>query len=264
MRLKLAFLVCIFAVLLTADGWAQVVTRACGECAVVGNRTLEQAQECAFQEAVAEALNLAGIERAVAVSSTLSTSQAGESFAQSFVEASNVSWRGGVTGVENVKMENRIDELGDIVISYCADFEVTAYESTADPAFRFDISGLKAVYADGADLAFQIQGPPAHLQAFLVEGEKAMRFYPNALEVGGELDFAGEGLMFPRPASQSRYEVFKEPGIDGPWLLVFVLTKSDCSQATPEEWPARELMFWLHSIEPDQRFTHLQPFTITD
>ena len=263
MRLKPALLLCIFVVVLSAGGRAQSGTRACGECAVVGNRTLEQANECAFQEAAAEALNRAGIERMVVGSSTLSTSQAGESFAQTFVEASNVSWRGGITGVQDVTMENRVDELGDMVVSYCADFQVAAYETTTDPAFQFDVQGLRAVYQDESDLAFQVKGPSAHFQAYLIEGEQALRFYPNASEAGGKLDFS-EGLMFPSPESQSRYLIFKEPGLDGPWLIVLIFTKADCTQATPEEWPARELMFWLQSIEPNQRFTHIQPFTITD
>lgn len=259
----MAFVLCIFAVVLSVSGRAQSGASACGECAVVGNRTLQEAQECAFQEAVAEALNRSGIERTVMASSMLSTSQAGESFAQTLVEASNVSWRGGVTGVENVRMENRVDELGDIVVSYCADFEVAVYETMTDPAFQFEVQGLRAVYGDESDLAFQVKGPSAHFQAYLIEGEQAMQFCPNASEAGGELDFSG-GLMFPSPESQSRYQIFREPGIDGPWMIVLIFTKADYTQATPGEWPARELMFWLQSIEPDQRFTHLQPFTITD
>lgn len=234
---------------------------ACGECAVTDTRTLADAKECAFRAAVENAMVAGGIERSVLSSSTLQSAQQGEDAAlTTFIEMSNVAWRGGISGTANAKETTRIDELGDVIVNHCARFDVKPYETRTDPGFQFIVEGLQEVYPSPAELTFEVQGPAGCLQAFLLEGDQAYKFFPNDNELQSCQSDGFRSTPFPAPESQRKYELFREPGIDGPWMLVFVFTKKECAAAVPAEWTARELLFWVESMEPAERHVKMHPF----
>lgn len=234
---------------------------ACGECAVTDTRTLADAKECAFRAAVENAMVAGGIERSVLSSSTLQSAQQGEDAAlTTFIEMSNVAWRGGISGTANAKETTRIDELGDVIVNHCARFDVKPYETRSDPGFQFIVEGLQEVYLSPAELTFEVQGPAGCLQAFLLEGDQAYKFLPNDNELQSCHPDGFRSTPFPAPESQRKYELFREPGIDGPWMLVFVFTKKECAAAVPAEWTARELLFWVESMEPAERHVKMHPF----
>lgn len=233
----------------------------CGECAITESRTLADAKACAFQVAMENALREAGIERSVVGTSALQSLQTSEEHALStFIEASTISWRGGIRGTKDENETTRIDELGDVVVSHCATFDVWPYSTLSDPGFQFTINGLQNVYPDNAELTFNVKGPSGCLQAFLLEGDQVYRFFPNDSETASCLPENFDDVQFPAPASQRSYELFHEPGIDGPWLLAFVFTKKDRSPAVPATWTARELLFWIDSMEPAERCVRMHPF----
>lgn len=234
---------------------------ACGECAVTDSRTLADAKQCAFRAAVENALSAAGVERSVVGSTTLQSVQQGEDEAlTTFIDASNVAWRGGISGTSDAAETTRIDELGDVVVRHCAMFHVKPYETRPDLSFRFTVEGLQAVYPSPAELTFDVQGPAGCMQAFLLEGDQAYRFFPNDTEPKSCRPDGFHNTAFPDPESQRKYELFHEPGIDGPWMLVFVFTKKDCAAAVPATWAARELLFWIESMEPEERDVKMHPF----
>lgn len=234
---------------------------ACGECAVTDTRTLADAKECAFRAAVENAMLAAGIERSVMSSSTLQSAQQGEDQSlTTFIEASNVAWRGGISGTTNAEETTRIDELGDVIVEHCARFDIKSYETRPDPGFQFTVGGLQNVYPSPSELTFEVQGPAGCLQAFLLEGDQAYKFFPNDNELQSCHPDGFRSTPFPVPESQRKYELFREPGIDGPWMLVFVFTKEECAAAVPAIWTARELLFWVESMEPAERHVKMHPF----
>ena len=247
---------------LSAQGHEVVRTvEACGECAVTDSRTLADAKQCAFRAAVENALNAAGVERSVVSSTTLQSTQSNSDQAlTTFIEASNVAWRGGISGSRDAEETTLVDELGDVVVEHCATFEVRPYATRPDPGFQFTIEGLQNVYPSPAELTFEVQGPAGCMQAFLLEGEQAYKFFPNDSERASCRPDGFTASPFPAPESQRAYELFHEPGVDGPWMLVFVFTKKDCAAAVPATWTARELLFWIESMEPEERSVRMHPF----
>ena len=234
---------------------------ACGQCTVTETRTLADAKQCAYRSAVENALNSAGVERSVVSSTTLQSSQTNqEQSLVTFIEASKVSWQGGITGSRNVEEFTRIDNLGDVVVEHCANFQVRLYETRPDPGFQFSIEGLQNVYPSPAELHFKVQGPMGCMQAFLVEGDKAYKFFPNDSEPASCRPNGFTALSFPTLESQRIYEIFREPGVDGPWMVMFVFTKNDFASAVPVVCTARELLYWIESIEPEERYVHMHPF----
>jgi hypothetical protein len=203
----------------------------------------------------------AGIERSVMSSSTLQSAQQGEDQSlTTFIEASNVAWRGGISGTANAEETTRIDELGDVIVEHCARFDIKSYETRPDPGFQFTVGGLQNVYPSPSELTFEVQGPAGCLQAFLLEGDQAYKFFPNDNELQSCHPDGFRSTPFPVPESQRKYELFREPGIDGPWMLVFVFTKEECAAAVPAIWTARELLFWVESMEPAERHVKMHPF----
>jgi hypothetical protein len=174
-----------------------------------------------------------------------------------------VEWQGGIRGERNGEYSTAIDDLGDIVVTHCAEFDVIEYKTKSQPNFRFTTNGLSPIYTDGAPLDFIIDGPAGCMQAFLIEGDRAYRFFPNDSEQEGCLERYTK-TTFPSIESQRKYELYREPGEEGPWMLAFVFTREDMTASVPDEWSARELMFWMQSIEPENRFTKLHPFTFLD
>ena len=238
-------------------------TQACGECAIGEERTLPEARNCAFRNAVEAALNASGLERIVQSTTTLQSAETAKQSSQLFVEASAVTWKGGVRGEREGEYTTKIDDLGDVVVAYCAEFDVVGYSTAPSPAFRFQVEGLQSVYEQGAKLEFEVVGPAGYLQAFLLEGEHAYRFLPNPNEPTGYAEpFARTAI--PAPASQQEYELTQEPGEEGPWSLVFVFTNADLSAGVPDQLAARDLMFWMQAIEPENRFTLTHPFVFAD
>ncbi len=234
---------------------------ACGQCTVTETRTLADAKQCAYRSAVENALNAAGVERSVVSSTTLQSTQTNQEQALiTFIEASNVSWQGGITGSRNVEEFTRIDDLGDVVVEHCANFQVRLYETRPDPGFQFSIEGLQNVYPSPAELNFIVQGPMGCMQAFLIEGDKVYKFFPNDSEPASCRPDGFTASPFPTFESQRTYEIFHEPGVDGPWMLMFIFTKNDFASAVPVTFTARELLYWIESIEPEERYVRMHPF----
>lgn len=237
------------------SGWKA----ACGECTVTETRTLAEAKSCAFNQSIEAAFIAAGVPRSVKSTSTLQFTEA----TQLFFEAIQVEWQGGIRGERNGEYSKTIDDLGDIVVTHCAEFDVIEYKTKSQPNFRFATNGLNSVYMNNDPIEFTVDGPAGCLQAFLIEGDRAYRFFPNDSEKEGCLE-RFNNTAFPSAESQRKYELYREPGEEGPWLLTFVFTREDMVASVPDEWSALELLFWMQSIEPENRFTQLHPFTFVD
>lgn len=237
--------------------------KACGECAMGEERTVPEARNCAFSNAVEAALSASGLERVVQSTTTLQSAQTDDQSSQLFVEASAVTWKGGVRGEREGDYETRVDQFGDVVVAYCAEFDVVGYSTAPSPGFQFQVQGLQPVYEQGARLEFEVTGPTGYVQAFLLEGENAYRFLPNPQEPSTKTKPSTQ-TAFPTPASQQEYELHQEPGEEGPWSLVFVFTNADLSAGLPDELASRDLMFWIQAMEPANRFTVTHPFVFAD
>ena len=102
--------------------------------------------------------------------------------------------------------------------------------------------------------------PPRSADRYLAQLEKDLQ----AAGVGRIASVVGRYWAMDRDKRWDRvqraYELFHEPGVDGPWMLVFVFTKKDCAAAVPATWTARELLFWIESMEPDERSVRMHPF----
>jgi hypothetical protein len=235
--------------------WVQ----ACGECVVSGDRTLEHTRACAYQAAVEEAMRAAGVAKNVVSSTVLTSTQQGDDYArQQFFDVSEVTYAGGLSGMRGELVMNQVDARGDVVVTYCAEFQVQGYSTQPDPGFKHRVEGLQTVYASPGELQFRVQGPGGCLQAFLVEGTRAHRFFPSPAEPVACFS-AFTGTTFPLPAHQHRYELFA-PEEEALSQLLFVFTREDWTQSVAPELGAQDLLHWIQSIEPRDRDVHRHPF----
>lgn len=231
---------------------------ACGTCTITESMNMTEATACAEANAIEQALIAAGAARRVTATSTLMELDNGRESASRWSEISEVSWNGGVTRVANQMINKSHDELGDFVVEVCADFSVQLYETVTDAGFRFEVGSLKPAYMDQEELTFSVQGPPGCMQAWLIEGGNAYRFFPNPSEPNSCWD-ANATIHLPSDASQQRYVLDWEPeAMDHTLLLLF--TKSDLAAGAPSEWSEQSLRHWLNQIEPSERFVHHHQF----
>jgi hypothetical protein len=189
--------------------------------------TLADAKKKAIFGAKMEALSKAGVSNSIKSTSLLTTEQMDHAnFSQSFFEVLTDEMEGVVVDHYIVK-EERYLQNGLLSVEICIDAYVRLYQEKRDPAFTFEITGIKEIYYHDDLLSFSfIPHSNGYLRIFLFEEESAQLIYPN-FEVFGEqpdhLFKAGKTHSFPLnsafqyPLVAAKPEVFHQ--------LVFIFTK---------------------------------------
>lgn len=242
----------IVSLLITATAVAEtiVVKNVVGECMLI-NITPEQARRCAVEQAKHTALDRAGVEQLVYVTTTLQTEEKTEGFSDAFNSFSSMEMRGGI--VECEVLEGTIAKhLGVDVYKVTINAKVKKYKNPLDPLFLIQVSGLHSAYRAGELITFDVTpNKNGFLKLFMFENEQnASVIYPNKYE--SNLSFEGGKMVsFPTTSileyvAEKQIKVISEHN-----YFIFVYTKLDVPFLVEPTY--ENILSWIYSIEPDQR-----------
>ena len=257
MKLKILLVLLLVPVVTFAE--TVFVENVVGECTLI-NITPEQARLCAIEQAKRTALERAGVEQVMSVTTTLKTEENNDNFSDAFNSFSSMEMRGGIVGCE--VLEGTIAKhLGVDVYKVTINAKVKKYKNALDPQFQIYVTGLQSAYRGGEVIQFDVTPTQkGFLKLFMFENEQnASVIYPNAYEPSLSLE-GGKMVSFPttsileyvaekktKATSEHNYFIFVYTKIDIPFLL----------QPTYEN-----ILSWIYAIDPDQRTVQFHDLTI--
>ncbi len=226
------------------------------------DKTPKEALEEALADAKKNALLKAGVSEKLVVSNLLYVSGNEMDIEKYFHGISNTELTANIL-IDSIHDEkNEFDQYGNMIISVEIEAVVYAYEKPKDPAFFFDISGLKEVYYENENIAFSFKPSwNGYLTIFAFNENESFVLYPFENEEYRYLSDEKERLFvkevmvsFPiNEAYDPGYSIeMNDPLRDEASLLLFVYTKKRVPWID-EQISLESVRSWIYQIPMDQR-----------
>ena len=253
------FIFCLFSFTLLAQ--KQVSVRAHGT-SVSSDLTPKQALEEALADAKKEALLKAGVPENLLVSNLLFEYGNEQNVESYFHGISNTELSANIL-VDSIYEDRRwFDSYGNMNVSVEIEASVFTYDRPKDPAFFFDIEGLREVYLDKEHIKFAFRpSDNGYLTIFAFNEEESYVLYPfennqyNYLsDESGRLFVKEEPVSFPiHTAYPQGYSIeMNDPVEDEASILLFVFTKRHIPWID-EQVSLESVRSWIYKIPMDQR-----------
>jgi len=226
------------------------------------DKTPKDALEEALTDAKKNALLKAGISEKLVVSNLLYAHGNERNIETYFHGISNSELTANIL-IDSIYAErNKFDQYGNMIISVEIEAVVYAYKNPKDPAFFFDISGLKEVYYENENIAFSFKpSQNGYLTIFAFNENTSFVLYPfeneeyNYLSDEKERLFVKEVMVsFPiNEAYDPGYSIeMNKPLRDEGSLLLFVYTKEHIPWID-EQISLESVRSWIYEIPMDER-----------
>ncbi len=253
------FILCLLSSSINAQ--KQVRVHANG-ISVSRDKTPKEALEEALTDAKKNALLKAGVSEKLVVSNLLYAYGNERNIETYFHGISNTELTANIL-IDSIHAErNKFDQYGNMIISVEIEAVVYAYEKPNDPAFFFDISGLKEVYYENEYIAFSFRpSRNGYLTIFAFNENASFVLYPfenkeyNYLSDEKERLFVKEAMVsFPiNMAYDPGYSIeMNGPLGDEASLLLFVYTKKHMPWID-EQISLESVRSWIYEIPMDER-----------
>ena len=110
----------------------------------------------------------------------------------------SVQSQGSVVNWEIVDEKTSIDENSNIIIEVEINATIKKYKSISDPAFKFEVSGLKPSYENEGTLKFMVKpNLTGFIRVFIMdESNQMFMLFPNSAETDNKL-LAKKTYQFP-------------------------------------------------------------------
>lgn len=253
------FIFCLFSITLFAQ--KQVTVHANGT-SVSSDLTPKQALEEALADAKKNALLKAGVPENLLVSNLLFEYGNEQNVESYFHGISNSELSANIL-IDSIHDDRRwFDSYGNMNVSIEIEASVFTYDKPKDPAFFFDIDGLKEVYLDTERIRFSFS-PSAngYLTVFVFNEEESFVLFPFE---NSELDYLSDekGRLFEKekpvsfpihPAYHQGYSIeMNDPVHDEASIMLFVFTKKHMPWIE-EQVSLETVRSWIYKIPMDQR-----------
>ena len=253
------FIFCLFSFTLFAQ--KQVSVHASGT-SVSLDLTPKQALEEALAEAKKNALLKAGVAENLLVSN-LMFDYGNEQNVKSYFHGISNSEVGANILVDSIHDDRRwFDSYGNMNVSVEIEASVFTYDKPKDPAFFFDIEGLKEVYLDQEHIRFDfLPSADGYLTIFAFNEDESYMLYPFENKEYDYLSDESEHLFvkeepvsFPiHPAYRNGYSIeMNDPVKDEASILLFVFTKKHIPWIDGQV-SLESVRSWIYKIPMDQR-----------
>jgi hypothetical protein len=227
------------------------------------------AVERAKEKAKLDAMNKAGTGEDIIASATLISNESAKGkykdFFSSFIKSHQ---RGGLKNLNFSKPKYHFVDNEKSIEEVTIELECTVlkYKTVTDASFTVQIDKLKSNYNDGDKLAFNISlTQDAYLWAFLINGNRGYRLFPNEYEKSTNLK-AGDEYSFPMNKKlKYTLELNKEDKVEG-HLLVFVFLKNDKVKFNlgQNNISPLSILEWYSMIPPDQKLIEYREFQVIE
>jgi len=233
--------------------------------------TIKEALKEAIIDAQTNAYKKAGITEHVSVATILFEESSGDEVKKYFSDISTIESNASII-VDSIYPEKRsFDESGNMVISVKIDATVFKYNKKKDPAFFFNIEGLKDTYYENEFISFSFTpSQDGYLKIFVIDNMEAIMLYPFKSPIAEYLSDEkyrlfrkGETVNFPidpayKPGYSIELDADKETEINN---LFFVYIKKDIPWIESNV-SIRKILLWIYNIPIDQRSIKFQSVTI--
>jgi hypothetical protein len=229
---------------------------------VSSDMTPKQAFEEALAQAKKNALLKAGVPENLLVSNLMFEYGNEQNVESYFHGISNTELNANIL-VDSIYEDKRwFDSYGYMNVQVEIDATVFTYGKPKDPAFFFDIEGLKEVYLDQEHIRFAfIPSADGYLTIFAFNEDESYVLYPfenqeyDYLSDESERLFVKEeSVSFPiHPAYRNGYSIeMNDPVEDEASILLFVFTKKHIPWID-EQVSLESVRSWIYKIPMDQR-----------
>ena len=253
------FIFCLFSFTLFAQ--KQVSVQASGT-SVSRDLTPKQALEEALAQAKKNALIKAGVAENLLVSNLMFEYGNEQNVKSYFHGISNSEVSANIL-VDSIHDDKRwFDSYGYMNVQVEIDATVFTYGKPKDPAFFFDIEGLKEVYLDREHIRFDFMpSADGYLTIFAFNEDESYVLYPFENQEYDYLSDESERLFekeepvsFPiHPAYRNGYSIeMNDPVEDEASILLFVFTKKHIPWID-EQVSLESVRSWIYKIPMDQR-----------
>ena len=165
--------------------------------------------------------------------------------------------------VDSIYEDRRwFDSYGNMNVSVEIEASVFTYDKPKDPAFFFDIEGLREVYLDKEHIRFAFRpSENGYLTIFAFNEEESFVLYPfenkeydYLSDESGRLFLKEEPVSFPiHPAYPQGYSIEMNDSVeDEASILLFVFTKKHIPWID-EQVSLESVRSWIYNIPMDQR-----------
>ena len=253
------FVFCLLSFTLFAQ--KQVSVHADG-ISISSDLTPKQALEEALAEAKKNALLKAGVPENLLVSNLLFEYGNEHNVESYFHGISNTELSANIL-VDSIYDDRRwFDSYGNMNVSVQIEALVYTYDKPKDPAFFFEIDGLKEVYLDNESIRFDfVPSANGYLTIFAFNEDESFVLYPfenkdhdYLSDENGHLFVKEEHVSFPiHPAYSQGYSIeMNDPTKDEASILLFVFTKKDIPWID-EQVSLESVRSWIYKIPLDER-----------
>jgi hypothetical protein len=253
------FIFCLFSFTLFAQ--KQVSVHANG-VSVSSDLAPKQALEEALAQAKKNALLKAGVAENLLVSNLLFEYGNEQNVESYFHGISNTELSANIL-VDSIYEDRRwFDSYGNMNVSVEIEASVFTYDKPKDPAFFFDIEGLREVYLDKEHIRFAFRpSENGYLTIFAFNEEESFVLYPfenkeydYLSDESGRLFLKEEPVSFPiHPAYPQGYSIEMNDSVeDEASILLFVFTKKHIPWID-EQVSLESVRSWIYNIPMDQR-----------
>lgn len=271
-KVTYSFLLLIFMVSISMKAQKIVkIKQAVGEYTLPAKSDISE--KSAYNKAVAEAklnaLRKAGVTENIASSEVVSTNQKGSDFKQDLNSILTVELDGAIYNDSVIQENKSIDEFGNTKYSVTISADVIIYEKKADPAFIFDVEGVKEYYENNDPVKFTFKPySNGYLKIFNFTENEISLLYPYFDKanspVNDKTDFqfaADQAYTFPlNNAIDAYYMETKVPREFN--YFVFVYTKENIPFRGKMSF--KNVLSWIYSISPDKRKVQFLNFVIVN
>ncbi len=227
------------------------------------------AVERAKEKAKLDAMNKAGTGEDIIASETLISNESSKGkykdFFSSFIKSHQ---RGGLKNLNFSKPKYHFvdEEKSFEEVTIELECIVLKYKTSPDPVFTASIGRLKSSYRDGDTFEFNINlTQRAYLWAFLINGSRGYRLFPNEYEKSNILK-AGDEYSFPMDKKlKYTLELNKADKVEG-HLLVLVFLKNDKVKfnLSQNNISPLSILEWYSLIPPDQKLIEYREFQVIE
>lgn len=232
-----------------------------GEAEIAGDISPEKALGKAILDAQVNAIRKAGIPEYISVTTLLDQKDDNMDFSYRFNELSAIEVNANVL-IDSIYPEKKsIDAFGNVIVQVEIDARVYKYNKSRDPAFFFEIEGLKNSYYENEDISFSLTpSQDGFLRVFVINDKETYVLYPytdpesDYLSDKDRLFKKGETVRFPiHPAYQPGYAVeLPEETEREDNQLIFVFLKKDIP-FIERRINRGNIEKWIYQIPIDQR-----------
>lgn len=237
--------------------WVQVTGKS-----ISRDKSPDEAFDEALNDARKQALLRAGVPEQMVVSSLVHSYGKANEIETYFDGISNAESSANIR-IDSVLAERRrFDDYGNMIVSVDVEAAVYRYKEAKDPAFYFDLTGLKDVYYVDEPITFSFEpSRQGHLTIFAFNEQEAFVLYPYKHEkyayLSDEPNFlfeAGKRVEFPmHEAYLPGYSIELKEGLsEESCLLVFVYTKERFPWLD-QQLTLSSMRAWLYEIPMHKR-----------